>query len=338
MIAASPTCVEECRGDSHGNRWTTVDPASTSPNTNKLTSMVHSCADIRRSEYRLRNRRKVRMLKRCRSVVMSTERVEASAFTRGPKQIEVIPQCSEGSTTDPPCPAPSLTRFELPMKGDNGFLRERRDVIDGVPCGTGYSPAYLRKRTIMLDGPPRGRSIVALRDRDIYNTSTKKRSRSRSRPRPIGLTTYPPYIPIPGIFQSQQTSNSCTRMELIRGDTCRLIMYLMSEYRTIKDVVDQLPYECDSDDVMKWDFEAKDVEAIVKRCREHGLTARTPLEAQDWEYEDVHEWWRDPSEGGMEEGWRDDPVGLSETGDLSVMVGWWTNVSTQRWRLSWKRS
>lgn len=194
------------------------------------------------------------------------------------------------------------------------------------------SPFYLRKRALMLDGPPRGRSPVALRKRKHSNITkdldtvgtfqeSKSRSRGRSHCQPVGIIFYPPYIPIPGVFASQVQSASPTRTkplwrtEMVRGETCQLVMQLLSERRSIREVINQLPFECDSDDAVRMAFEVTDVQAIAKYCREHGLTAHRPLQvdAEDWEGEEIEEWWHD----AMEERWRDDPV---------QMEGWWTKV------------
>ena len=106
---------------------------------------------------------------------------------------------------------------------------------------------------------------------------------------------------------------------MLRGETCQLIMQLLSEYRSIREVLDQLPFECDSVDAIRMVFDVKDIQAIARHCREHGLTAHRPLQvdAEDWEGEEIEEWWHD----AMEEGWRDDPV---------EMEGWWRKVGCRQ--------
>ena len=194
------------------------------------------------------------------------------------------------------------------------------------------TPFLVRKRALMLDGPPRGRSPVALRKRKHSNISkdsdnvgtfqeSKSRSRGRSHRQPVGIMFYPPYIPIPGVFASQAQSASPTRSqslartEMVRGATCQLVMQLLADCKSIREVIDQLPFECDSDDAVRVAFEVPDVRAIAKYCLEHGLTAQRPLQvdAEDWEGVEIEEWWHD----AMEERWRDDPV---------QMEGWWTKV------------
>ena len=229
----------------------------------------------------------------------------------------------------------------------------------------------LRERALMIDGPPRGRSPVALRkshrngnyDKHKQNdnhheaaragkkSKSRSRSRSRSRQRLVGLLSYPPYIPIPGVFTTGSQRQSSipiqtnskprnhqhkhvaarlsTRMELIPGSTCQLIMQLMAEYKSIREVIDQLPFECDSDDAAKMVFDSKDIQAIVRRCREYGLTAHTPLQVdvEDWEGEEIEGWWAEDGE----EAWRDDPIDVGNE-------GWWEklerreNRDWERWR------
>jgi hypothetical protein len=100
-------------------------------------------------------------------------------------------------------------------------------------------------------------------------------------------------------------------------------MRLISSNKTPLAVVDRLPFECDDDDTLKLDFRSTDVEAIVRWCREVGLGEESPLvvEVEEWEGEEVNEWWREPGEGGMEEKWRDDPI------QAVGGCGWWTKVS-----------
>ncbi len=241
-----------------------------------------------------------------------------------PSQFATPKKARLSHVSDPP-EEESSTRSEIPRLVRSKMLLN-------------HNPLHLRSRALMPDSPPRGRSPIVLRrrhhssdDDPRENAGTRKKSGSRSHSRngtpPVGLLSYPPYISIPGLFTSQahipgrtKTNSeiffrSPTRMEMVRGTTCQLIMQLLCEYRSVREVLDQLPFECNSDDAIRMVFEVKDIQTIARHCRECGLTAHRPLQvdSEDWEGEDIKEWWHE----AMEEGWRDDPI---------VMEGWWTKV------------
>ena len=84
-------------------------------------------------------------------------------------------------------------------------------------------------------------------------------------------------------------------------------------------------------------FEKRDIEAVVRRCREVGLTALTPLENEDWGDEDVERWWEDDDKGGMEESWRDEPIVIDGTGGGNAEVAVWWKARERKENRDWAR-
>ena len=217
-----------------------------------------------------------------------------------------------------------MEQLKMLMEGSltlNGRLRGRSPV------------AYQRRKHMMhrsTDRETRSRS----ESRERPHNRSRSRSRSASRDRPIELAAYPPYIPIRGLFPQQthglqsRDVEPKTRAEMIRGSTCQHIMSLMTQYESIQTVVKQLRRASNSDDVNKTFFGVKEIEVIVSRSREHGLTAWTPLqyEKENWNGVRINDAFFAHE---LKEYWRADPIDATFTGSHEVTEGWWNEVGPE---------
>ena len=131
-----------------------------------------------------------------------------------------------------------------------------------------------------------------------------------------GLTAFPPYLPMPGVCEVD-AEEGFTRIELVEGATCRLIMELEAQGKSDNQILYRVRLVC-LDKQFRDRFSVNDVRQICANCRILGLNARMPLESDDWEVEKVQKWWRRD-----EQKKRDVPVTAEECGS----TGWWTGVS-----------
>lgn len=170
--------------------------------------------------------------------------------------------------------------------------------------------------------------------------------RNKSKQRLVGLMAYPPYVPVPEVFQpdSQSPSRGTRsrksrsrtrgRVDMIRGSTCKLIMQLTSEHRTVENALTMLLMpSVGCEDVLRWELKCKDIEAVVKMCRKYGLGAWSPLLVEEEEWDEEIErgkkskrWWEEDDER-----WTEEPVDVGEQ-------GWWSKIERRenrdwcRWR------
>jgi hypothetical protein len=136
------------------------------------------------------------------------------------------------------------------------------------------------------------------------------------------LISYPPYVPIPGVHRTLKQAN---RVELVEGTVCRLSMQLAAEGRTWSEIEQHLQricLECLGRE-RKLKYTALDVEIIVKRCRELGLTMQMPLDSDSWDLERIEKWWIEETRRTRE---KSKPVGE----DVCGSTGWWAQVGCNK--------